>query len=180
MVLFQPALANERHPRPIYARSGAEIPQPTEPEIEMERRLLGDVRSNTVQLYGMMRPTKQRSLVVRSVSEHPYNCVGLVFANRRAWIDITRLLWILRHDGYSLVADSSRLMVGDIALYAYGGDPKHVGLVTQVKRSHGAVLNVRVLSKWGYGGEVEHDVHDVPDLCGRLDSYWSERVALDV
>lgn len=180
MVLFQPALAHERHPRPVYARSGAEIPQPTERELEMERHLLGDVRSNTIRLLNMLKPAKHRSLVVRSVSAHPYNCAGLVFSHRRAWIDITSVLWILHHDGYRLVADSAQLLVGDIALYAFGGEPNHVGLVTHVQRSHGAILNVRVLSKWGYGGEVEHDVHDVPDLCGRLDSYWSERVALDV
>ena len=123
-----------------------------------------------------MPPRKQASLAVRSVSQHLYNCVGMIFAQRRTWLEIKDILWILREDGYSKI-DLAQLTTGDVALYMLNGAPAHIGLVMQVHRSQGTIVNVRMLSKWGRFGEIEHAVHDVPEYCGILDSYWSERVA---
>ena len=149
-------------------------------EVETAQQDLGDVGHNTRRLISLLRPAKRGSLVVRSVSPHLYSCAGMIFANRRTWLDIDDILHILREDGYSRLRDDQSLSIGDIALYAMAGRPSHVGLVTQLHRSKGGILNVRLLSKWGRGGEIEHDVRDVPDFCGTLESYWSERVPPDV
>lgn len=180
MVLFIPEYESTNHPRPIFARSGWEIPQPPPDEVEEAQKDLGDVREATRKLRGLIRPVKRQSLSIRSVSQHLYSCVGMVFANRRAWIDPDSLYIILREDGYTELTDTARLRIGDVALYVMCGKPVHVGVVTQVYYENESLLGTKVLSKWGRAGEVEHFVHDVPDFCGKLKSYWSERVPDDV
>lgn len=179
MVLINFDEDSEVHPRPIYARSGWVIPQPHPSELEEVQQDLGDVRSETRRLIKLMRPIKQQGLVIRSVPQHIYSCVGVVFANRRAWIDPDKLVKILREDGYTKITDKQKLWVGDVVLYYMLGKPVHVGVVTKIIRSDGATIDVRVLSKWGRVGEVEHNVHNVPEFCGKVDSYWSERVSDD-
>ena len=174
---------SEDHPRPIYARSGWKIPQPPLSHIEEEIENMRDVHDETRRCIRLMQPRKRASLAVRSVSQHLYSCVGMVFANRRAWLEIDQILRILHEDGYSRVVDHRTIVRGDVVLYCdrVTGKPAHVGIVTQIDRVDGSVLkNVRVLSKWGRAGEVEHSVQDVPDFCGVPHSYWSERVAPDV
>lgn len=180
MVLFNPERETNDHSRPIFARSGWLIPQPASHEVEEAQQDLGDVRSETRKLRDLIRPVKRQSLVIRSVSQHLYSCVGMIFSNRRAWIDPDSLFRILTEDGYTELRDEGRLSIGDLALYVLRERPVHIGVVTQVYKVNGRTINTRVLSKWGRAGEVEHSVNDVPDFCGRLHSFWSERVPDDV
>lgn len=180
MVLFDPEYESTDHPRPIFARSGWKIPQPPPSEVEEAQKDLGDVRDDTRRLRELIRPVKRQSLSIRSVSQHLYSCVGMIFSNRRAWIDPDSLYRILTEDGYTKLIDGDRLSIGDLALYVLREKPVHIGVVTQVSKANGGIIDTRVLSKWGRAGEVEHSVNDVPDFCGRLHSYWSERVPEDV
>lgn len=180
MVLFNPKPVTEEHPRPIFTRSGWPIPQPSPEEVEEAQKDLGDVRKDTRRLRNMIRPVKLDSLITRSVSQHLYSCVGMVFSNRRAWIDPESLFQILTEDGYTRLTVEDSLSIGDLALYVFGEKPVHIGIVTQVYKVNDNTINTRVLSKWGRAGEVEHSLHDVPDFCGQWHSYWSERVPEDV
>ena len=69
-----------------------------------------------------------------------------------------------------------RVVVGDLVVYARDGNAEHVGMVTQVYSSIGQIPQLRILSKWGHLGEIEHNLHDVPEVFGIPDSYWSEKI----
>jgi len=167
---------DSKSPKPIYARSGWEIPQPKPIEIGAERQSQKPelVRLRTKTLIDAM--TKAGSnLKIRSVSPYMYNCVGMIFANRRAWIDIEQIYDILREDGYNKIP-LERVVTGDLVLYTFSNMPSHIGLVTIVHSPLGQIPSIRVLSKWGKDGEIEHHSEDVPSYCGRPSSYWSEKV----
>ena len=98
----------------------------------------------------------------------------MIFANRRAWIEIDKLDDILREDGYTKVT-LQQLETGDIVSYAYDGVPSHVGLVTAVQRYEGEVASVIILSKWGKDAEILHPMSEVPVMYGMPSDFWSER-----
>ena len=135
MVLFNPEHEPSDHPRPIFARSGWMIPQPPPDEVEEAQNDLGDVRKDTRNLRDMIRPVKLDSLIIRSVSQHLYSCVGMIFSNRRAWIDPDSLFRILTEDGYTKLTDKDRLSIGDLALYVLREKPVHIGVVTQIYKT---------------------------------------------
>lgn len=172
------------HPYPIFTRKRSKIIQPPLKHVEEDQANLGDVRAETHKLIKHIDSAKNNNLVIRSVSQHLYSCVGMIFCNRRTWIDPDNLIDILTDDGYKKLTEEQKLSVGDVALYCSHGKPRHIGLVTYIhygdESKRQGVLNVRVLSKWGYAGEVEHFVNDVPGLCGKLDSYWSDRIPDEV
>ena len=169
---------SDEHPQPLFARSGWKIPQPPPAWAAGEQFDLEKMQFETIKTVTLMRDSKQRSIQIRSVSTHVYSCVSMIFSSRRTWIDINHIYDILREDQYVKVPEI-RLCTGDVVLYTDGRKPSHVGLVTKVFHQCGRVLNVRVLSKWGYVGEIEHNVDDVPDTLGNRDSYWSERMPYD-
>src|SRR5688572_9598651 len=74
----------------LYARDGWLIP--TRTLVKESREFLLN-RAKHWQLY---RP----KAILRSLShvDYPYNCVGMIFAARRKWIDIDHLPAILEHD----------------------------------------------------------------------------------
>lgn len=163
------------HPKPIYARSGWEIPQPNPNDIHAERQSQTLVRIRTTSLIDDMTRSSKRKLKIRSLSSYMYNCVGMIFANRRAWIDIGQIYDILREDGYNKIP-LEQLDLGDVVLYTFYNKPSHIGLVTVVHPMIGQIPTIRVLSKWGRDGEIEHHYEDVPFNCGSPHSYWSEKV----
>ena len=118
-------------------------------------------------------------LKIRSVSAHLYDCVGMVFANRRTWIDVQHLGAILSNDGYYRV-QLEELTAGDVVVYSRDNSYEHVGVVACVHPSLGKIPNIRVLSKWGKDGEVEHGLMDVPFYLGEPTEYWSERAPHDI
>src|SRR5258708_27605550 len=116
-----------------------------------------------------------RDRKIRSISGYPYSCVGMLFASRRAFVEIYHIYDILRHDGYRQISrdDVTR---GDIVLYKYGAEPTHVGMIVQAERLHrSAHVDILVLSKWGKDAEFFHHIEDVPDNYGNPSEYWTER-----
>lgn len=89
---------------------------------------------------------------LRSVS-NTYNCVGLVFANRRTWVDPDQLPVIFGDEHYVRVAEAHP---GDLVIYQNSqGDVCHVGVVLhRVVDTATGEWNLVVLSKWGGGGST--------------------------
>ncbi len=131
-------------------------------------------------------PAELRAAANSCEREHPnatlrsstavYNCMGLVFASRRTWVDINQLGIIVEDDGYEKLANPNEVQIGDIALYKYEGEVTHVGIIVR-SESIGTTGTpvITVLSKWGVAGEYVHSVHDVPDVYGEAEEYWTER-----
>ena len=104
-----------------------------------------------------------------------YNCVGMVFASRRAWIETNHLYELLRQDGYNRVAERD-IVPGDVVLYTKNVVPIHVGLVIYIGRVASNLEDLIVLSKWGKEAEILHQVDVVPEAYGKPTEFWSERV----
>lgn len=159
-------------PKPIYARSGWEIPQPSVQELaEYSQKIHPTlVRTRTEQLVVERRKRNHSDIQIRSMPDFLYNCVGMIFASRRAFIEIQHIYAILREDGYREISRED-VTIGDIVLYYDNKGPSHVGLVILVDP-----LGIRVLSKWGIDGELEHLEENVPPGLGRPVEYYTERI----
>ena len=167
--------------KPVYTLEGNEIQQLNFQDYEhfmnlqsakeVQRRTDLDFR-NLPQMYISQRK-------VRSVSPFMYNCVGMVFASRRAWIEPEELKLIFCDDKYREIT-KDKLECGDIVIYTKGNERKHVGLVTSVQRIGGDIGPIWVLSKWGMNAEVEHLLDVVPLKYGCPSEYWSEKVRDDL
>jgi hypothetical protein len=109
-----------------------------------------------------------------------YNCVGMVFAARRTWIDSEYIRFILHEDGYRRLANESEVSAGDVVVYTDDdGDAVHVGLVWSVNRSGaGFEDKMMILSKWGYCGEYLHGPYNVCDGLGIPSEFWSDRIVI--
>ena len=146
----------------VYARSGWQIPTEV---VQADDSFLMQLRSR--ELVQWIRYTQ-----IRSTSAYPYNCVGMIFASRRAWIEIDYIYDILREDGYREI-EPNAVMIGDIVLYKRGDENTHVGLIVEIDRELGD--SIRVLSKWGMDGEFLHFMPNVPEIFGRPAEFWTER-----
>ena len=113
---------------------------------------------------------------VRSLSS-VYNCMGMVFACRRTFIDIEHLEEILEEDEYTRVDDVRELKRGDIVVYRDdAGRATHVGIVCAlVYDIRSGDISVSVLSQWGADGEYFHEVKDVNVRLGSPAEYWTDR-----
>ena len=118
------------------------------------------------------------SAKVRSLSS-VYNCMGMVFASRRTWVDPEDLQTILEDDDYRQV-DRSELNPGDIVVYRNDRDEvTHVGIVYEVNVNPREVTwEVVVLSQWGGDGEYFHLDEDVHQDLGKPTEYWTDRYGL--
>ena len=107
-----------------------------------------------------------------------YNCVGMVFAARRTWVDPEHLPMILADDGYQPVPNETELQPGDVVVYRDSdGQVSHVGIVSEVRTNLAqAVREVFVLSQWGQDGEYFHRADDVNPLLGMPAEYWTDRI----
>jgi hypothetical protein len=156
-----------RQPPKLIARSGWEIPQA---HVETQDSRLVRIRAEDLVV---QQAKKTRRITIRSVSPYPYNCVGMIFAARRAWIEIYHIYDVLREDGYQRV-QPDHLMAGDIVLYKDNkGDPAHVALIIEIERT--LSMNIRVMSKWGKDAEFIHLINDVPENLGKPVEYYTER-----
>jgi hypothetical protein len=54
--------------------------------------------------------------ILRSITA-TYNCVGLVVASRRTWVDPEHLVRILREDGYRQLSGPEGMEFGDVVIY---------------------------------------------------------------
>lgn len=117
------------------------------------------------QFEGFVRPLVPRphELFSRTEPSHSYNCHGLAFANRRAFVEEDSVLDVLPDDGYTRI-ELREVLPGDVAIYWYEDDPlrpEHTGVVTWVEP--GSALRVPwVLSKWGDGSEYVHRFNNTP------------------
>jgi len=106
-----------------------------------------------------------------------YNCMGMLFAARRTWIDPDELQMILEDDNYHKLNYNGEVKIGDIIVYKEGDDITHVGMVSEVKPElqNGNTV-IYVLSQWGQDGEYFHRYDDVNPRLGVPFGYWTERV----
>ena len=159
-----------------YTRSGWPIPVPkftiSDRIPSKESHGLVDIR--TTALIDEMKSHQKTSLKLRSASEDPYNCVGMIFCSRKVSVDIEHIYDILRNDGYNIIM-REQVVAGDVVLYTLQREPAHVGLVSCVSVENRRIIGLQVLSKWGKGGEVEHDYREVPVHCGIPTAYYSTR-----
>jgi hypothetical protein len=100
-----------------------------------------------------------------------YNCHGMTFAARRSTIWIPgEVKKILQEDDYQRIAKQN-VMPGDIVTYfstgknpgSVAGDVEHSGIVLEL-----LLLQMRVLSKWGFCDEVIHFLTQVPYDIGDI------------
>ncbi len=75
--------------KPIYTRSGWEIPQLEFSELIEQSRWQSAffVRNRTDSLLRTLERKEKKIIAIRSSSAFMYNCVGMIFASRRAWIE---------------------------------------------------------------------------------------------
>jgi hypothetical protein len=149
---------------PIYARSGWLIPQ------EKPDRVDPRIMQNHAKELMRWRP----NIILRSLSNYPYNCVGMIFASRRAWIEIDYVYKILIEDEYRQI-QRNEVRQGDVVLYKdETGEPSHVALIMMLDRI-GQHLSIQVMSKWGNDPEFVHFEENVPSLLGVPTEYWTDR-----
>lgn len=110
---------------------------------------------------------------VRHGCDAGYNCHGMVFASRRAWVDRPETVdQILHEDGYRPV-ELKDVMAGDVVVYReVNGDAAHSGIVVEAPIQRGVYVQVmKVWSKWGSGNEVIHPVTACPYPTERIQYY---------
>jgi hypothetical protein len=111
---------------------------------------------------------------LRSV-DNQYNCMGMVFATRRGYIDIDSLDLIQTEDGYTIVQDVQQLQPGDIVVYGDPSGPTHVATVVGRRVEGDGLVEVRCLSKWGAYGEYFHPLEILWGDYGRPIRYLTDR-----
>ncbi len=95
----------------------------------------------------------------RNYATYLYNCHGLTFAGRRAWLGEDNLQKILKEDNYKPV-DRNKVLPGDIILYFNAmGSIEHSGVVVGMSDAPSIPL---VCSKLGHGEEVIHSAFRCP------------------
>jgi hypothetical protein len=142
-----------RRPIVIQTRRGNTI-QCDPPQVELspfERALCGKlVEDFRKQLPNSVEITERRG------PTRSYNCHGLTFLSRRAWLGRQEaLLATLRDDGYQRIALSD-VLPGDIVLYQeQSGIIEHTGIVVWIDEQPSSRLPW-IISKWGKCGEFLH------------------------
>jgi hypothetical protein len=131
------------------------------------------VRAESLAIWKRAKPNAR----FRSITG-TYNCIGLLVASRRTWVDPGDLLRIMTEDGCRKLAGEAEAKFGDVVVYRDGaGEVSHAGMVVgknlyDPEKPRDTLV---VLSKWGHEGEYEHDASDVPLLCGKPTEYWTDR-----
>ena len=119
------------------------------------------------------------SAEVRSLNSL-YNCMGMVFASRRTWIELEleHLRMILQDDEYQQVPNEGELRQGDVVVYRDDDNyVSHVGIVVNIRtRIKEATREIFVLSQWGQDGEYFHLAEDVNPRLGKPAEYWTDRI----
>jgi hypothetical protein len=98
----------------------------------------------------------------RNIPTVCYNCHGLVFATRRGWLNDADQVLANEGSSYLELSDFDSVHSGDIICYYKNSSITHTGIVVDLRDLSLVQLSgtpVRVLSKWGAGGEYVHD-HD--------------------
>lgn len=141
----------EDDPRILQARSGWRIPCKI-PTQKMTAKLM--------QIHAQELINVRGNLSLRSIDHYPYNCMGMVFAGRRAWIDLDEMYRIFKEDDYTRIQRND-VHVSDVVVYRLDVSLSHVGLITQVNQI-GREKQLIVASKWGLDPEFIHEERNVP------------------
>jgi hypothetical protein len=132
------------------------------------------VRMNAAKLAHLAAHPKATARSLRSL----YNCMGMVFASRRTWIDPEHLEMILEDDEYQRIVSEAELQLGDLVIYR--GDNNqvtHVGIISMIDNNlETAIRRLFVLSQWGGDGEYFHEIHDVSPYLGTPAEFWTDRL----
>jgi hypothetical protein len=111
-----------------------------------------------------------------------YNCVGLVFASRRTWIEPMYVSMILKDDGYFKITEAESRM-GDVIIYKDKddlGEVVHVGLIHSWENWGTTNVQLWILSQWGQDNEYVHLVSDLPEairmIVSKIPEYWTHRI----
>ena len=160
---------SDRHSIPLATKRGCHIPN-FRREPRDTSAMEDAVRWNS---------ESHESVRVRSKSS-TYNCVGMVFANRRTWVETDHIRRILEEDGYRPVTLQDA-ECGDIVLYTDADADAtvlHVGVIVRHDPSiEDADWKTTVLSQWGRDGEFFHELKDVnTGLLGSPNEVWTERL----
>lgn len=151
---------------PLTTKQGTQIPNE-------QRSALPMARMDAAKDIWLLKHSSAR---IRSLSS-VYNCMGMVFATRRTWVDPQHLSLILNDDGYRRVPDQAGLEEGDVIVYKNtAGQVSHVGIIARLAVGlAGQPPQIFVLSQWGRDGEYFHRADDVPELLGIPAEYWTDR-----
>ena len=119
--------------------------------------------------------TDKFRLDIRSESDYPYNCVGMVFASRRAVIDDSEIKRILLEDNYHQIG-RDQVIIGDVIAYLYEQKFVHVGIVFEKTLDiDNRTPRFRVVSKWGEDlPEFIHFEDQIPEMYG-TPSFYTDR-----
>ena len=102
-------------------------------------------------------------LVERTAPTGFYNCHGMTFASRRAWVygEGNIINFILQDDSYEEVPQSV-VLPGDIILYFGEGNEGviHSGVVVEVSQFLRGIY--KIYSKWAQSAEFLHWAHQTP------------------
>jgi hypothetical protein len=154
---------------PLALETRARRPIPNEVRLERPRIAL-DASANL--FAGLFPQAWLRSLTA------VYNCIGMVVANRRAWVDPSELIRILQEDGCRRLNAPEEAEFGDVVVYHDdGGQVCHAGIVVEkrILVPGDAKDLLVVLSKWGADGEYVHDMSALPSLLGKAAQFWTDR-----
>jgi len=162
---------HDRRALPLSTRKGNHIPNEIRPEAPPAR-----MKAARDLVMKRFPNNEERSLT------QIYNCMGLVFASRRSWIDIDSLPVILQDDEYHLVSDLKDARIGDLVVYGNGGNSgaAHIGMIVRKEPNlQKASWNIKVMSQWGADGEYLHAMEDVPtETFGAPMQFWTDRKVL--
>jgi hypothetical protein len=106
-----------------------------------------------------------------------YNCIGLIVASRRAWVDPSDLIRVLREDGYRKLTSAQEAEMGDVVIYRnQRGEVCHAGIVLRKNLLSGQEDDLlTVLSKGGADGEYIHGLSKLPAYLGTPTQFWTDR-----
>lgn len=127
----------------------------------------------SVELFRGLFPDAQ----LRSITA-TYNCVGMVVASRRVWVDPEHLIRVLREDGYRRLNQEAEAEPGDVVAYHDSdGEICHVGIVLRKNLIIPGTKDdpLTILSKWGADGEYVHASRRLPFLLGVPAEFWTDR-----
>jgi hypothetical protein len=116
---------------------------------------------------------------MRSVTNR-YNCVGMVFATRRTWVEPEYVPLFLNDDDYRRLPSLQEAEIGDIVVYkTESGEIAHVGIVAiRDQNVATGTTTFKILSKWGPWAEFVHDPDDVLPNFGQLAEVWTDRKSI--
>ena len=167
VVLIDPGGPTDIASIPLSTRKGTWIPNEQPPELHPSQM------EASIDLWRRHRP----SATLRSANSL-YNCMGLVFAARRTWVETDHLAMILREDEYRRVRELAMVEIGDLVVYRNQSDQSitHIGIIIEkTPEVRTGQWEITILSKWGRAGEYFHPLHDVPDVFGEPSDYWTDR-----